>query len=323
MSRRTLALAAALAMVAGPALAAPAPQTVGPVVAGWWSAANQDPALPALSPPDVGAQDLHVAGGNAGAGGLPLPGSGGPTAIAALRFSLPAGAVAGELRLQLAGAKPPAVTLQACRATRSFEPAQNGAWADAPTYDCTDAGTARLDPDGSVVVVDGADALRDGLDLSLVLVPGPLDRVVIAPPDDGALAVSGGTSAGSDVPAGAPLPPAAPMAQPYPGTAALAGGAAAAGPGVALPGGGLPAAAVPTAAAAIPPAVAAPAPAVVGLDVAAGRPLPALLATTLLALLAFALMLHDRGAGPAAGTPVVRGVGRFRSERSGPVPDLG
>lgn len=322
MSRRALgvALAAASASVltAATAVAAPAPQTVGPVVVGWWSAANQDPALPSLAPPDVGPEDLHVAGANAAAGGLRLPGPGGPTAIAALRFSLPPGAAAGELTLQLTGTEPPAVTLQACRATRAFQAAQGGPWADAPTYDCADAGTARLEPDGSVVV-DGVDALRDGTELSLVLVPGPLDRVVVAPPDGSALAVTGGSSTSADVPAGAPLPPAAPLA-PVSGAAPLAGGAAPLA--AALPGGALPAT-PPAAAAAVPPAVAAPAPAVNALEVSADRPLPALLATMLLALLAFVLMLRDRGGRPATGAGVVRGVGRFRSERSGEALDLG
>lgn len=313
------AVSASLLTAAGTAVAAPAPQTVAPVVVGWWSAANQDPALPSLSPPDVGPEDLHVAGANAAVGGLPLPGPGGPTAIAALRFSLQPGAAAGDLTLQLTGTEPPAVTLQACRATSAFDSAQGGPWADAPTYDCADAGTARLEPAGSVVV-DGVDALRDGTELSLVLVPGPLDRVVIAPPDESALAVSGGSSTSTGVPASAPLPPAAPLAPPMPGTAPLAGGTAPLA--AALPGGALP---VTPPTAAVPPAVAAPAPApaVSTLQVAADRPLPALLATMLLALLAFVLMLRDRGGSPATGTAVVRGVGRFRSERSGEALDLG
>lgn len=322
MSRRALVLVAVTATVltvAGAAVAAPAPQTVGPVVAGWWSAANQDPALPAVSPPDVGPRDLHVAGANAGAGGLPLPGAGGPTALAALRFTLPTGAVAGRLQLHLTGVEPPAVTLTACRATRSFEAAQGGAWADAPTYDCADAGTARLEPDGNVVI-DGVDALRDGTDLSLVLVPGPLDRVVVAAPEDGALTVSGSSSARAGVPAGAPLPPAAPMPSSLSGTAPLAGGAAPL-PAGALPGVTLPSAPS-TAAAALPPVVAAPLPAASAVEVAA-RPLAALLGTLLLALLAFVLMLRDRGGSPASGTAGVRGVGRFRSERSGQALDLG
>lgn len=318
MKRRLLTLGVAATAVtaltgAGAATAASPGQTLGPDVVGWWSTANRNAALPAVAPPDVGAKDLYVSGANAAVAQLGQSVAA-PVAIAALRFRLPDGADAKQLRLRLAGTHPPAVTMTACRALESFTAAHGGPWDKAPAYDCTTSGTARLTSDGQVVI-DDVDGLRDGSTLAVVLVPGPLDRVVIAPPDARTLSVTGST-----MPAGGLAPtPSSPPAAASVGTAASTSQP----DPVALPAGPPPGMQAPSAAA---PVVAAPerapgatAPAAEKLP---ARPWQALLLTMLIALLAFVALVRQWGRGEVAGSAAVRGVGRFRGERSGTVPDL-
>ncbi len=283
--------------------------TLGPDVVGWWSVTNVHPALPALVPPDAGSRDLYVAG----AQGLPsAAGPAGPVAIAALGFRLPEGATVDALELRLAGTHPPAVTLTACRALRPFTSAYAGAWADAPTYDCTDAGTAQLAADGTVLI-EGVERLRRGRDLAVVLVPGPLDRVVVAPPDDETLTATTPAVAPSPAPAPGPMSP--PNWTPVPAPDI---GFAAGAPPV-LPGGAVaplapsPAAPIVSTPEALPVAAAAALP---------PRPWLVLLATLLVALLAFAALMRSGGGAAAAASVGERGVGRLRSPRSGHVPDL-
>jgi hypothetical protein len=313
---RAAAGLAAVALVAGAAAAsaAPAAPSVGPVAVGWWSNANRIAGAPAVAPPDVGPKDLYVAGSNSLPGALTDPTGAGPTAIAALQFRLPEGSALEQLHLTLSGVHPPAVTLTACRATETFAPAYDGAWADAPAYDCSDSGTARLAADGSVVI-DGLDGLQDDRDVSVVLVPGPLDRVVLAPPDGhtGVLTARPGPVDAAPG-AGAPLPPAGPS-DGFP----AAVGAVGTGTAV-LPGAPASPAAAPAVAAPAGP-VTAPSPTTLSRPALPTRPWPALLATLLVALAAFVPMVRPLRA-PAA-TGGTRGVGRFRSERSGPVPELG
>ena len=312
MSRQRLAvlLLAAVAMTGPAAVAQGEPtSTVGPVVVAWWNAAKQHPALPSLTPPDVGARDLYVAGANAQPPGVGLPVDAGPTAIAGLRFSLPPGATVRSLQLRLAGTHPPAVSLTACRARQPFEAVYGGAWADVPTYDCRNPGTARLTTDGRVLI-EGVDRLRDGRELAIVLVPGPLDRVVVAAPDASTLTLN----AGSSVSGPAPLPLTAP---PMSGSVSLPQG-----PGALTSAGGLPAPpTAPVQAPAAAPAPVAPRALTRAASTLPARPWQALCAVLLLALMAFASLVRPvpRGASAAAG---VRGVGRLRSERTGSVPDL-
>lgn len=314
MKRPLLAIAVGTAaLLTGAGAVAATPTAVGPVAVGWWSAARVDPAVPAVAPPDVGAHDLYVAGANAlPPVGAPVdtPVAPGPLAVAALSFELPAGTSARQLQLRLAGVHPPAVTLTACRALQSFATTYGGAWQDAPPYDCRDAGTARLGTDGQVVI-DGVDRLRRDRDLVVVLVPGPLDRVVVAAPDARTLTVTGSPTGGAP-----PLPPAAPVTEaPVAPAAPLAGAAA-------------PPLAADDAPAAVPtpgssaPVVSAPAPAPAATAASAtlaARPWPALAATLLLATLVFVPLVRPRRGADAVGE---RGVGRFRSERYGSVPDL-
>lgn len=313
--RLLVASAAVLALAPGAARAdAPAP-TQGPVVVAWWSASNRDTPAPQVVPPDVGPHDLYVAGSQA----VRLPasppvalGQVGPVALAGLLFQLPDGVRARSLTLHLAGVAPPAVSLTACRALQDFAPAYDGRWAEVPPYDCTQAGTARLGTDGTVVV-DGVDALQRDGEVALVLVPGPLDRVVLAAPGTDALSVEAGP-----VEHAAP----APSLTPEPAPQALDAGALPAG-AAPVPASLLPA--PPVAAAPVAPAPALAAPRAAALPARAlatvppTRPWPTLLATLLLALLAFVPITGVRGRGDVSGP---RGVGRLRSERTGTVPDL-
>lgn len=320
MNRQLLALAVGTATVltcVGAAATPPPARTLGPVVVGWWSVANRNPAVPAVAPPDAGPRDLYVAGANALPADLGVPGAAGPVAIAALRFRLPAGAAVQQLRLRLAGVHPPAVTMTACRALRPFAAAYAGAWGDAPPYDCRDAGTARLGTDGQVVL-DGVERLRRGRDLAVVLVPGPLDRVVVAAPDARTLTVTAPAAAAGSLPAAGQLPPPAPAAAPGPAWPGAGAGVGAVG-AAPLSSGRLPVVQPPASTAA--PVVSAPARAAASTALPA-RPWPALVATLLLALLAFVPLVRPRRREGAVSPIGERGVGRFRSERSGTVPDL-
>jgi hypothetical protein len=118
--RRALLLIPLLAV----ALLALAPVGVAgaesPTAVGWWS---QDPT--AAEQPDGGFQ-VAAAGGQ-------------PVSIAALRFTVPDGATTGTLELQEAegGVVSPATALQACPTADQWEPANPGAFEDAPEADCT------------------------------------------------------------------------------------------------------------------------------------------------------------------------------------------
>jgi hypothetical protein len=330
MSRRLLALVvtvtvtvtvSAAALSFATSVSAASALTRPPEVVAWWSATQVHPALPVVAPPDVGPRDLYVAGANAVPSTVAGFGPTGPVAVAGLRFRLPPGSAATQLALRLSGQHPPAVTVTACRALRPFTQVYGGAWADVPPYDCTEAGTARLTADGRLVL-DGVDRLRRGRELDVVLVPGPLDRVVLAAPDARTLTVTN-----------PPTTPTAPAAN----SPAYVGQPVMSGPPVAPPlaptggrtlGGPISPPANPPFVAAVPPVSAVP-PALAGARAriatatatATDRPWPALLATLLLAVGAFASLVRPTSRS-GAGTVGTRGVGRLRSERSGSVPDL-
>jgi hypothetical protein len=320
MSRRLIALVVSAAALSAAALslatsASAAPSlTRPPDVVAWWSATQVHPALPVVAPPDVGPRDLYVAGANAVPSTVPGFGPSGPVAVAGLRFRLPPGSAATQLTLRLSGEHPPAVTLTACRALRPFTQVYGGAWADVPPYDCTDAGTARLTADGQVVL-DGVDHLQRGRELDVVLVPGPLDRVVLAAPDARTLTVTNPPTtptASSPAYVGRPVASGPPVAPPL----APTGGKTLGGP--IIPPAIEPFVAAAPSASAVPPALASATARTVTMT---DRPWPALLATLLLAVGAFVPLLRPTSRS-ASGAVGARGVGRLRSERSGSVPDL-
>jgi hypothetical protein len=156
-----------------------------PAASGWWSQASSLP-----PPPDVSSDGLYVQGGPSG-----------PVAISALRFSLPEGQTPKKLVLVPNGVASPSAAVQVCplkTASEQFKPAQNGAWADAPAYDC-DAKLAVVGTadDAGTLTFDVA-ALADGGTLAVaVIATGASDRVPIAKPDASALTTEASPTASS------------------------------------------------------------------------------------------------------------------------------
>jgi hypothetical protein len=305
--------ALALALLPGPAHAQ------GADAQGWWSTLHRAAAPAPPAPPDVGASDLLLQGGDVERA---VPGTGSspaPSALAALRFHLAPGGQVGSLVLQVA-AHARAADVRAYPTTAPWVPAQDGAIEDAPAADPSRYSPGSLSADGLTLVFPDIGRLvtDDGL-LSVVLLPGPTDRVVVHAPLPTALTVVRPTRAPAQP---SPAPPRQPAAVP---------------------------AAVPVEAVSLPPV--APAPAVVP---AQPQPAPAVAAATtsttttgghrvvpdpsrdrlvvgleaLLVLAFFGLL----GQGPFAalarltGQPVeertARGVGRFVKPRTGAPPRL-
>ena len=181
---------AVLLVMVPPLLSASAGLAEAPVAAGWWSFTARGPV--AAPPPDVGKGELLVQGGALT-----------PTAVSALRFTPAAGWAAGRLVLPLSGATRRAEGVLVCQAVGPWQPQEAGAWEDAPAWSCGRSRPARLTPDGGALQVDDVRPLAaaDG-SISLVLVPGPADRVVLAEPTAGALTVTGPAAA----PTGPPDP---------------------------------------------------------------------------------------------------------------------
>lgn len=342
-----LGAAAALTALASPTPVAAA--TVGPDAQAWWSSSNTgglvgDPA----TPPDVGSDQLYVAGaaGDRNASSTapaPLPAGVGDkglaSAIAALRFTVPAAATIDTLTLQFAGSPPPTVSVLACRTTVPFAAVQDGPWSSVPAYDCSVPSVGALSADGKSLVFGSIGALRSGTTLSFVIVPQNADREVLARPDSTALSMraplpafaapAGSSSFGSapapvatvpaaqsgSIPVPAIRPPAViqPVASPV-ATAAATAGASSGAAAVA------PAASRPLLPAAVP----------LGVDDRRARILASVFLGGLAAV-ALAMLLHDAAwlrrllglrtplvaatADPGAERP--RGVGRFARPRQG------
>ena len=178
-----------------------------PDIAAWWYAGNPGSPAPAAAPapPDVPDGDLLVQGSNGGpalaqaqAQGVPSSAQGYPAptaqAIAGLRFALPTGSTAGTLTLGIDGQAPPSVSVVACAATAPFQDEQAGPWNHVPAYDCGQTVAGELSSDGKTVTFKGIGTLAQVGELSVVLVPGPLDRVVFAKPSSDALDVQEGAA---------------------------------------------------------------------------------------------------------------------------------
>lgn len=157
-----------------------------PAAEGWWSQASSLP-----PPPDVSSDGLYVQGGPDG-----------PIAIAALRFQLPDGSKPDHLVLVPNGAASPSAAVEVCPLkpdSVEFKPAQNGAWADAPAYDCTgsNAIAAKVDDSGALTF-DVGSVPHDGVLAVAVIATGPTDRVPIAKPDASTLTTVPSGSASTD-----------------------------------------------------------------------------------------------------------------------------
>jgi hypothetical protein len=172
-----------------------------PDVAAWWSSANLgDPAPAPPAPPDVNPGDLLVQGSNT----VPAPGApvtaapGSAQAVAGLEFDLQPTDVVGALTLGVDGTAPPQVSVVACRATERFTNVENGPWSRVPAYDANACAPGAL-KDGKVVFADVSRLVADD-QLAVVLLPGPVDRVVFNKPGPDALEVTPAGSVGSGAP---------------------------------------------------------------------------------------------------------------------------
>jgi len=323
-------------------------------VAAWWNSANVgDPAPAPPAPPDVHDGDLFVQGSNAAPSGTPV-GAAPPSsqALAGLAFDLQPTDLVSALKLTVDGSPPPQVTVDACKATGGFASEQNGPWNDVPAYDANACAPGALK--GNDVVFGDVSKLVTNSRLAVVLVPGPVDRVVFKKPSAGTLAVTHAGSVGSSAPAfgtgtgtdaGAPATVAggsgAAFAQPPPS------GGAAGLPGA--PSTGAPAGQAPVVAGnspgsgAVPTAARTAASSSSGLTPAQRRGIG--LAVIALEVLGFALLRRmpdgtaaavgpgiatvggrlrapDRIRSDAGPAGVLGGVGRFRRERRGAVPHV-
>lgn len=193
-TRLRLSALAAAALVTwlsldGPIWPAGAAATAAPVTA-WWTTANLGHGLAAPAALfGASGKQLPVEGSNAlppvsAVSTAPLS----SIAVAAIRWRLSPGEVASSLSLTIAGSPPPFLAVQACRATSSFAAVSGGPYADVPKYSCAHA------IDGVVksgrLTFAGIGKLASGNSLSVLLLPGPLDRVVFAPPTVSSLAVT-------------------------------------------------------------------------------------------------------------------------------------
>jgi S-DNA-T family DNA segregation ATPase FtsK/SpoIIIE len=168
----------ALALLTVVALPAAPASAEAPAAIGWWSQASSLP-----PPPDVSSDGLYVQGGPSG-----------PVAISALRFTVPTGESPTKLVLVPTGVASPSAAVQVCPlkpASAQFAPAQNGAWADAPAYDCEgkNAVVGTTD-DAGTLTFDVSTLAQSGTLAVAVIATGPGDRVPIAKPDASALSTA-------------------------------------------------------------------------------------------------------------------------------------
>lgn len=339
--RRALSAVLLTASVVLPLAVAQSAEALAPTATGWWSFATRDGLPQPPSPPDVQDGDLLVQGG--GPSGTQAGTDAPPSAVAAVRFVVPSGSTVTALRLQV-GDNAVASDVRAYATPPTWQPAQGGPLQDAPQPDRSRFSKGVLQA-GVLVFPDVARLLpRSGI-LSVVLLPGSVDRVVLKKPTATALAVTAPPTAQESAPAPSGAQPAQPAMAATAQPAAVEGSTdvAAAPP---LSAGGSPA--LPPAdppapgqqpALASPPdttAPAAPAAAVPEPQASAARNLPAAddtrtryfaAAEAVLVLALFGLLgwgplgrlaASVPTAGPlAAPSPDERGVGRFVRARTG------
>jgi hypothetical protein len=296
-----------------------------PTVAAWWSASNAGDPAPPPPQPGVHQGELLVQGSNAVAQGTPIgPAPASSQAVAGLAFDLQPTDLVGALSLTIDGSPPQQVSVTACRATATFTTSYGGPWSQVPPYDNTACVPGALK--GNVVTFKGVNALVRNDSLAVVLLPGPLDRVVFAKPTEQTLVVQHGGSVGISAPAfgsgtdqggfgpppGAVVPPVAPLS----------------GAPISAPRGPLPPNPAGTGANP-PPVVAGPQQQPTRQVALAGdglsRTTRRVIALSVIALEVAGFLLLARAPGQATGaraTATERGVGRFRRARTGPAPQV-
>jgi hypothetical protein len=335
---------------------APAPVSAqAPDSAAWWNSANiGDPEPTPPAPPDVKSGDLFVQGSNAAASLPANPLGAAPAstqAVSGVSFDLPGGALVNGLTLQVDGSPPPQISVVACRTTEPFTSDENGQWSEVPKYDGNSCVPGKLKSNAVEFADVGKLVQRNTL--SVLILPGPLDRIVFKAPGNKTLDVSSGGGVGSAAP---PLGAGTGSTtttggKGSSGTASVGGTAVAPPPTVSLPDTGTTTSSgtdappvVAGSGASTPTASQSPAPAASsGLSTRNRR----IIALVVIAaeIVGYALLMRNRapGAAPAAGAALVAGgrlrapdrwtgraaaavgtagVGRFRRDRTGSVPHL-
>jgi hypothetical protein len=329
--------AAAVALIGTPLLGvAAAAHADAPSGTGWWNFATRD-GLP-QPPPDEHDGDLLVqAGDPSGATTGSTDGNATPSAVAAVRFTIPAGSSVGPLSFDVASGAT-AVDVRAYATPDSWKPVQNGQLSDAPPPNRSRYSLGVLT--GSTLVFADVSRLVPGTGrLSVVILPGATDRVILRKPGPLALKITPG-QASPPTSAGVAPPPVSSTTGTG-GAAAPAAGGAGTALAPTLPNAGAPPA--PAGPAAVPPVALAPPPATQLGDsprpVAVRAPLAVThdtrtryfaAAEAVLVLITFGLfgwgpfarlaqLVGSHQQGPAGSGPPVRGVGRFSRPRDGEI----
>jgi hypothetical protein len=158
---RRVALTAAVFAVAVPSSA----WALAPTSTGWWWRAQTGVVVEVPAPPQVPEGGLYVEGA-----------PGGPTAVAAVRFTLGEGQAADVLTLRTADEQGgEQAVLLACPPESSWVPASGGSWSTRPEPRCEDTAIpGKRAEDGSAWVFDLA-LLPSARVVDLVLTPGTVE----------------------------------------------------------------------------------------------------------------------------------------------------
>jgi hypothetical protein len=189
--------------VAAVMFVAPTPVSAqAPDAAAWWNSANVgDPAPTPPVPPDVKSGDLFVQGSNP-TDSLPAsPLSAAPAAtqaVSGVSFDLATGALVNSMTLDIDGTAPPQISVVACSTKEPFTSTENGPWSEVPTYDGNACVPGKL-KGNSVEFADIAKLVQSDK-LSVLILPGPLDRIVFKAPGKKTLDVSSGGGVGAAAP---------------------------------------------------------------------------------------------------------------------------
>jgi hypothetical protein len=143
-----------------------AASAAAPSSQGWWTQNPLSPLGPTVPPEGLFVENVPS----------------GPSALSALRLDLPSGTGAGTLTLDISG--PPVITQApvACLATSPFLPAQGGAWANRPSYDCGNSVTGVVNSDSTQVqFLVGGLVVMETLSV-VVLAGGATDRIAFDKP---------------------------------------------------------------------------------------------------------------------------------------------
>lgn len=208
MNAITARRVAALGLLSSSTLAAvmfiaPSPVSAqAPDAAAWWNSANLgDPAPAPPAPPDVKSGDLLVQGSNPVAAPVSNPLGAAPAttqAVAGVAFDVQPGALVNSLTLQIDGTAPPQVSVVACRTTETFTSDDNAPWSEVPSYDGNSCVPGQLK--GNAVVFTDVGKLVLNNTLSVLILPGPVDRIVFKQPGNATLNVSSGGGVGAGAP---------------------------------------------------------------------------------------------------------------------------